>query len=222
MNFFIKNISLNFNQIIGKIDDISFAISQPIESKNNLFSITGSFTGLQLTIKNMEQNFNIKLSGADISNLIEKMEAIKPLIQSVVHANDKLYRALAEAFMKFTSERIALYGKENLLDQPEFNTDVQKLKEMLKFIDSPEKIKEVIDGDESLDCHIGKDENGNGLDDVSFVTKKINVGHGHEGTITLVGPKRMDYDKIVNSLEYLAEQIMNVYGDDDDGRKEPS
>lgn len=145
----------------------------------------------------------------------------KPLIQSVVHANDKLYRALAEAFMKFTSERIALYGKENLLDQPEFNTDVQKLKEMLKFIDSPEKIKEVIDGDESLDCHIGKDENGNGLDDVSFVTKKINVGHGHEGTITLVGPKRMDYDKIVNSLEYLAEQIMNVYGDDD-GRKEPS
>ena len=82
---------------------------------------------------------------------------------------------------------------------------------MLKFIDSPEKIKEVIDGNESLDCHIGKDENGNGLDDVSFVTKKINVGHGHEGTITLVGPKRMDYDKIVNSLEYLAEQIMNAY-----------
>ena len=31
----------------------------------------------------------------------------------------------------------------------------------------------------------------------------------------------MDYDKIVNSLEYLAEQIMNAYGDDD-GRKEPS
>lgn len=188
-----------------------------VENKTFIFDESVSLND----IKKCVDLINERVKGTAISNLIEKMEAIKPLIQSVVHANDKLYRALAEAFMKFTSERIALYGKENLLDQPEFNTDVQKLKEMLKFIDSPEKIKEVIDGDESLDCHIGKDENGNGLDDVSFVTKKINVGHGHEGTITLVGPKRMDYDKIVNSLEYLAEQIMNVYGDDD-GRKEPS
>lgn len=188
-----------------------------VENKTFIFDESVSLND----IKKCVDLINERVKGTAISNLIEKMEVIKPLIQTVVHANDKLYRALAEAFMKFTSERIALYGKENLLDQPEFNTDVQKLKEMLKFIDSPEKIKEVIDGNESLDCHIGKDENGNGLDDVSFVTKKINVGHGHEGTITLVGPKRMDYDKIVNSLEYLAEQIMNAYGDDD-GRKEPS
>ena len=99
--------------------------------------------------------------------------------------------------------------------------DIQKFKEMLQFIDSPTEMKKLIDGEDSLQFHIGKDEEGNGLDDVSFVTKKIDIGGGKGGTITLVGPTRMDYDKISNALEYLAEQLMELYGDDDH-RKDPS
>ena len=145
----------------------------------------------------------------------------KKLSYSSVHTNDALYRVFAEALIKFTNDRMALYGKENLLDQPEFNSDIQKFKEMLQFIDSPTEMKKLIDGEDSLQFHIGKDEEGNGLDDVSFVTKKIDIGGGKGGTITLVGPTRMDYDKISNALEYLAEQLMELYGDDDH-RKDPS
>ena len=108
------------------------------------------------------------------------------------------------------------------MDQPEFNSDIQKFKEMLQFIDSPEELKKVIEKDSSLGFHIGKDEDGNGLENVSFVTKKIDIGDNHEGTITLVGPTRMDYDKIVNALEYLAEQLSALYGNDEDDRKDPS
>ena len=43
--------------------------------------------------------------------LVEKMEAIKPLIQNVIQSNDALYRAFAEAFIKFTSDRMSLYGR---------------------------------------------------------------------------------------------------------------
>lgn len=148
------------------------------------------------------------------------MEAIKPLIESMIHSNDVIYRAFAEALLKFTNERITLYGREKLLDQPEFNSDLEKFKQMIKFIDSPELLRNLISKNDSLDVHIGKDEEGLGLDHVSFVTKKISIGDGHEGTITLVGPTRMDYDKIVNALEYLAEQISEIYGEKD--RKEPS
>lgn len=190
-----------------------------VENKTFVFDETISLSD----IKKCVELINERVKGTAISSLVEKMAAIKPLIQSMIHANDALYRAFAEAFLKFTSDRMALYGRENLLEQPEFNSDLQKFKEMLQFIDSPQELKKVIDGQDSLEFHIGKDEEGNGLEDVSFVTKKINVGHGHEGTITLVGPKRMDYDKIVNSLEYLAEQLMSIYGDDDNnGGKEPS
>ena len=59
------------------------------------------------------------------------------------------------------------------------------------------------------------------FDDVSFVTKKISIGNDNEGTITLVGPTRMDYDRIVNALEYLAKKIDEIYNKENE-RKEQS
>lgn len=171
-------------------------------------------------VKKCVDLINERIKGTAISGLVDKMEAIKPLIESMIHSNDAIYRAFAEALLKFTNDRMTLYGREKLLDHPEFNSDIQKFKEMMKFIDSPELLRNLISKNDSLDVHIGKDEEGLGLDDVSFVTKKISIGDDHEGTITLVGPSRMDYDKIVNALEYLAEQISDIYGEKD--RKEPS
>ena len=80
------------------------------------------------------------------------------------------------------------------------------------------KIRELIDNDASLDVKIGSEDEE--LNDVSFITKKINIGNGSEGTITLVGPRRMDYGKIVNALEYLAEKIDEIYGGNDDEGKD--
>ncbi|CDC45584.1 heat-inducible transcription repressor hrcA [Firmicutes bacterium CAG:449] len=188
-----------------------------VENKTFVFDENVSLNDLKKCI----DMINERIKGTAISMLVDKMNAIKPLIQSMIHSNDALYRVFAEALIKFTNDRMALYGKENLLDQPEFNSDIQKFKEMLQFIDSPTEMKKLIDGEDSLQFHIGKDEEGNGLDDVSFVTKKIDIGGGKGGTITLVGPTRMDYDKISNALEYLAEQLMELYGDDDH-RKDPS
>lgn len=189
-----------------------------VENKTFVFDESVSLND----IKKCVDLINERVKGTAISCLVEKMEAIKPLIQNIIQANDSLYRAFAEAFVKFTSDRMALFGREKLLDQPEFNSDLKKFKEMLQFIDSPEELKKIIDKDDSLGFHIGKDENGNGLEDVSFVTKKINIGDNHEGTITLVGPTRMDYDRIVNALEYLAEQLEEAYGNDDEDRKDLS
>ena len=168
-----------------------------VENKTFVFDENVSLNDLKKCI----DMINERIKGTAISMLVDKMNAIKPLIQSMIHSNDALYRVFAEALIKFTNDRMALYGKENLLDQPEFNSDIQKFKEMLQFIDSPTEMKKLIDGEDSLQFHIGKDEEGNGLDDVSFVTKKIDIGGGKGGTITLVGPTRMDYDKISNALE---------------------
>ena len=167
-----------------------------------------------VSINDVQQCVNLindRIKGTAISGLVEKVVAIKPLIESMIQSNDIIYRAFAEALLKFTNDRMALYGRDNLLDQPEFNSDLEKFKKMMKLLDSPERIRELIDGDVSLDVKIGDKE----LDDVSLVTKKINIGKGHEGTITLVGPRRMDYGKIVNALEYLAEKLDEIYGDSD-------
>lgn len=185
-----------------------------VENKTFVFEDNVSINDVQKCVNLI----NERTRGTAISGLIDKMEAIKPLIESVIQSNDVIYRVFAEALLKFTSDRISLYGRENLLDQPEFNSDINKFKQMMKLLESPEKIRNIIDDEASLDVQIGSSEE---LDDVSFVTKKINIGNDHEGTITLVGPRRMDYDKIVSALEYLAEQLDEIYGSDDN-RKEPN
>lgn len=172
-------------------------------------------------VKKCVEIINDRTKGTPISGLLDKMEAIKPLIENMIHSNDAIYRAFAEAFLKFTSDRIATYGRENLLDQPEFNSDLKKFKKMMEFINSPDDLRKIIDGKASLEVKIGKDEDGKGIDDVSFITKKISIGENEEGTITLVGPTRMDYDRIVSALEYLADQIDELFGDKQ-SRKDPS
>lgn len=183
-----------------------------VENKTFVFEEKVSLTDVQKCVTLI----NDRIRGTAISGIVDKMVAIKPLIESMIQSNDVIYRAFAEALLKFTNDRITLYGRENLLDQPEFNSDLKKFKKMMKLLDSPEKIRELIDGEVSLDVKIGNEDED--LGDVSFVTKKIHIGKDHEGTITLVGPRRMDYAKIVDALEYLADKIDEIYGTNDDGK----
>ena len=52
-----------------------------------------------------------------------------------------------------------------------------------------------------------------GNPDVALVTATIKVGEDSENTITLVGPKRMDYDKAMSALEYLAQELEKYFND---------
>ena len=79
---------------------------------------------------------------------------------------------------------------------------------MLRFIDSPDKIKKAAYSEEDLFIRIGESEDiDEGLQDVTVISKKIPFSGGGKGTIALVGPTRMDYDLVMNALEYLAEEL---------------
>ena len=47
--------------------------------------------------------------------------------------------------------------------------------------------------------------------DVSIITTKLQISDIPEGTIALIGPKRMDYDKALSSLEFLIKQLQEYY-----------
>ena len=163
---------------------------------------------------------NSRLKGTKISELIEKMEAMKPLIANYVKSNDVIYRAFLEAVVRFASERVSLFGTENLLEQPEFSDDAEKIKKMIKFIESPKKVHEALNGSEEMVIKIGEeDATGIGLEDVTLISRKIPMGK-NKGTIALVGPTRMDYDLVVNALDYLAKELSKFFGDGKDEEEE--
>lgn len=154
---------------------------------------------------------NDRLKGTAISELVSKMETIKPLINDYIIDHDVIYQAIMEAFMKFAADRLRLYGKDELYGQPEFANDAQKLKRVLELLDNPDEFKRTIDeknvDNHLVQVHIGNDEN----DDVSIVSAKINVPGCKDGNIALVGPTRMDYDKVVTALEYVCQELERYF-----------
>ena len=164
-------------------------------------------------IKECVAILNDRLVGASISELTTRMEMIKPLISEYVKANDSIYRMIAETLLRFQSERVSMFGQANLLNQPEFNQDVDKLKKLLDFFEHPSKVNDVLkgrttSGTSDLEFYIGNED---GYNDVSMITSNIKVGDKQLGKIALVGPTRMDYEKVVSALEYFVDQVEELY-----------
>jgi heat-inducible transcriptional repressor len=138
------------------------------------------------------------------------------MISDLVKNNDAIYHAIAQAMLQFSAQRVSMFGSDNLSQQPEFSDDADKLKKLIKLIQSPEMLKDIVNDDNGLEVHIGESDN---LEDVSVISSDIEVNGEKKGTIALVGPKRMDYDKIISAFEYLIDQL-DKYGSDDVNDKE--
>ena len=163
------------------------------------------------------QILNDRLKGTPISELVDKVEALKPVLNDYVVSHDIVYQALLETFLRFAGDRLSLYGREELFNQPEFKNDAEKLQEVFRLLDDKSLFKSV-----SNEATKEKDEKvilkiGDVNPDVSMVTTKLKIGDGEESTITLLGPTRMDYDKVLSALEYLTDELNKYFNDLNNG-----
>ena len=151
---------------------------------------------------------NDRLKGTPVSDLVPKMEALKPVLSDYVVSHDIVYQALLETFIRFAGDRLSLYGREELFNQPEFKNDAEKLQEVFKLLNNTSVFKEVNTEaeKEKMVLNIGETN-----PDVSMVTTKFKIGNGEESTITLLGPTRMDYDKVLSALEYLTDELNKYF-----------
>ena len=86
---------------------------------------------------------------------------------------------------------------------------------MIRFIESPSKVKKAAYSEEDMLIKIGSEDGIDpDLEDVTLISKKIPFNNGSKGTIALVGPTRMDYDLVMNALEYLAEELSKFLGEE--------
>lgn len=144
----------------------------------------------------------IGVSLDDISNVLEF--EVKPIIGNYVKQHEVLYNAFYNAFNDFTSnETVKVAGKKNILMQPEFN-DLDKVREIIDKFDDKEIVNSIKEEDNGINIYIGSENNFD--DDVTVIKTKYTV-NGEEGTIALVGPKRMEYDRVITLLNYIKENI---------------
>ncbi len=162
---------------------------------------------------------NDRLKGTPISELGEKMQALKPVLSDYIVGHDVVYQALMEVFLRFASDRLSLYGRDELFNNPEFRNDADKLERVFRLLEDQSLFKEVSQEANKSDKPIMTIGDIHGHPDVSMVTAKINLGDEGESSITLLGPTRMDYDKALSALEYLANELNKYFNEPSKGGK---
>ena len=143
--------------------------------------------------------------GVPLSEVSQVLEfEVKPIITRYVKEHDALYNAFYNAFSDFTSKpHIRMSGTNNLLMEPEFD-DASKIRNLLNKFEDKELIKSIKADDDEIKVYIGSE---NMIDDDVSIIKTSFYKDGTEGTIALIGPKRMEYGRAEALLNYIKENI---------------
>jgi len=157
-------------------------------------------------IKQTVDLINKLVIGTPIDEVSSKLEfEVKPVIGKLVKQHEVLYNAFYNVFNEFTNDsNIRLSGTSNILKQPEFN-DTARIRQIVSKFEDKDIVKSITaDGTDDIKITIGSENDFD--DDVTVIKTKYNT-NGEEGTIAVVGPKRMEYDRVITLLDYIKHHI---------------
>ena len=156
-------------------------------------------------IKQTVDIINKLIVGVALNEVASVLEfEVKPVIDKYVKQHEALYSAFYNAFSDFAPHsNIRVSGTTNLLMEPEFS-DVNKIRNLLNKFEDKDIIKQIKEEDDGIKVYIGSENN---IDDDISVIKTYFYKDGEEGTIALIGPKRMEYDKAEALLNFIKENI---------------
>ena len=157
-------------------------------------------------IKKMVDLINNLLVGTPIDEVNKKLEfEIKPIIGKYIKQQEMIYNVFYNAFSEIRDKSNAYHfsGKTNILSQPEFN-DVDKIKNIVNKLEDKNLISSIEEVNNGVNVYIGNDSKIDS--DVTVIKTKYDI-NGIEGTIAVIGPKRMEYDKVVGILDYIKKEL---------------
>lgn len=123
--------------------------------------------------------------------------------------HEELVMACVEAFMEMATDKYQLNGKYNIMSQPEFQ-DVDKVKEFLDAIEKKEILRVVSSDNNGITIKIGHENELKFMKDCTVITVPYETNNGEIGAITVFGPTRMEYSKVIALLEYIARYIKSI------------
>jgi len=160
-----------------------------------------------LEIKQTVDLINKFIIGTPIDEVSMKLELeVKPKIADSVKQQRAIFDALYNVFNDFKEEaEVKVTKPSNILKQPEFN-DADKIRNILSKFDDKEFINSICKNEENTGVNIYIGSENEFDDDVTVIKTSYSI-NGEEGTIALIGPKRMEYDRVTTLLNFIKENI---------------
>ena len=160
--------------------------------------------------------FNTRLRGKPLSKIDKPMAEY---IFSEVHYSIGIMKAIIEQINRIVEEEnnnIFLEGAKKSFDLPEFKS-MKVAKNFVNLLDAKDEMVEIFNsGDaEDINVFIGDDDENSNLKDFSIITFKHTIGDKDLGTIGIIGPKRMDYAKVISVMKDISKKL-----NEDNNKKE--
>ncbi len=158
-------------------------------------------------IETLNNLFNNRLKGKPLSKIDKPMEEY---ITSELNYSVDVIKTIIDQINKILEEDSKMYleGTNKAFDFPEFKS-IKVAKNFMDLIDTKEEMIELLNSGvaDDINVYIGDEGDNEQLKDFSIVTFKHTVGNKDLGTIGIIGPKRMDYSKVISVMKYINKKL---------------
>ncbi len=189
--------------------------------KNSIVTLDAELTDED--ILNLNILLNSGLNGLTMEQInLDVITRMKGQAGERSHIVDVVLSEVAEA-IRSGEEDLQIYteGTTNIFKYPE-RSDGAKASQLIGTLEQKDLWREILTEDDAdsdkkneIQVYIGSETQVQSMKDCSIVTANYELGDGLRGTIGIVGPKRMDYDKVVSTLRSLKSQLDQTFNHKD-------
>lgn len=158
-------------------------------------------------VETLNYMFNNKLKGEPIEKIDRPLEEY--LFDEMTYSV-KVIKPIIEQLKKVLEDdgNIYLEGANRAFELPEFNS-LEVAKNFINILDTKELMSDMLNSGfaQDINVYIGEENEKDELKDFSIVTFKHKVGDKDLGTIGIIGPKRMDYSKVISVMKYVSKKL---------------
>ena len=191
-------IMIEGNIVRNKVIDVTEELEQETVLKLNIL-LNSVLNGLSIEEINLAMIQNLKEQAGIHSELVG---SVIDAVAEVIHSEDEV--------------EIYTSGATNIFRYPELS-DNGKASELISTFEEKQQLSDLVNqtlensDSKGIQVYIGQETPIQSMKDCSVVTATYELGEGLQGTIGIIGPKRMDYENVLKTLKTLTEQLDEIY-----------
>ncbi len=206
---FIQLSRVDVNQILAVI------VVEGNMIKNHVLDVPEGLNDETLLKLNML--LNTHLNGLPIEVIsLGQIAALKQQAGIHGHIVGEVLDTIAEIVKEDDDLEIYTSGTNNIFKYPELS-DNGKASELISTFEEKQSLNTLVketladENNTGIQVYIGDESPIQNMKDCSVVTATYELDEGMKGTIGIIGPKRMDYDKVIGTLKTLMHQLDDLY-----------
>ena len=207
---FIQLSKVDINQLLAVI------VVEGNVIKNHILKVTDQLD--EETLLKLNILLNTHLNGLSLEEInLSMIQTLKKQAGTHSVIVGEIIEAVGEAIKADEDLEIYTSGATNIFKYPEL-ADHRKASELITTFEEKRLLTELVNenmaddsGSTGIQVYIGNETPIQSMKDCSIVTATYELDEGMRGTIGIIGPKRMDYDKVVGVLKSLKSQLEDIY-----------